>query len=92
MIDESYSVEVMTAILRRAFRPYLCVPYLQAAEEKVVFRVYGDGSKLLETFEGYSVTELRNPRRLREIIVAVRDHCEAAHGIRFDELPPGLVD
>ena len=58
--------------IRRAFAPYDVVAELQDYHRQLGFRVYDSDNEIIDTFEGNLVQDLKDPARLKRMILDAR--------------------
>jgi hypothetical protein len=63
--------------VQKAFAPFHVVAELQDYHRKLGFRVYAENDEVVGTYEGSLMEELRNPTKLKQLILDTRSHIVA---------------
>ena len=88
------SEEILEKV-QRAFAPFHVVAELQDYHSKLGFRVYGESDKIIGTYEGNLVEDLRNPANLKQLIIRTRADIQSRgkqlNAWSFESLPPAQL-
>lgn len=63
--------------VQKAFAPFHVVAELQDYHRKLGFRVYAENDEIVGTYEGSLMEDLRDPAKLKQLIVDTRSHIVA---------------